>query len=139
MRGMVSVADITKRLQSFDDVLFGLLFGSRADGSPRPDSDLDVAVYLEPRLTDRQRWATRLKVQADLEDLGRADVVILNDAPPLLAHQALLGKPVGVRDRVSYIRFFVRSLALAEDERYYREMHRAARLRRLREGHFGRP
>lgn len=136
---MVSAADITRRLQSFDEVLFGLLFGSRADGTPRPDSDLDVAVYLEPSMTGRQRWATRLKLQAALGELGRADVVVLNDAPPLLAHQALLGKPLGIRDRQSYVRFFVRTLALAEDERHYRELHRAARLRRLREGHFGRP
>jgi hypothetical protein len=40
---------------------------------------------------------------------------------------------------VSFVRFFVRTLAMAGDERYWREIHAAARARRLEEGRFGRP
>lgn len=135
---MVSSAAIAERLDSFDEVLFLILFGSRADGVPRPDSDLDVAAYLDPRLSARQRFDVRLKLLAELEDLGPADVVILNEAPPLLAHQALLGKPIVMRDRQAFVRFFTRSIALAEDERHYREIHQAARRRRIEEDRFGR-
>ena len=136
---MVSDSAVTDGLAPFDEVLFSLLFGSRADGSPRPDSDLDVAVYLDPRLTPKQRWESRLKLQAALDVLGPVELVILNDAPPLLAHRALLGKPIEIRDRRTYVRFFVQSLACAEDERHYRSLHRTARRQRLEEGRFGRP
>jgi hypothetical protein len=76
---------------------------------------------------------------AELEDLGPLDIVILNDAPPLLAHRALMGEPIEIRDRTAYVRFFVKTMGAAEDDRYFQEVHRAARLRRLREGRFGRP
>ena len=136
---MVSLATLARHLAPFERVRFALLFGSRADGAPRADSDLDVAVFLDPDLTADERWQARLNLQAALEDLGDVDVVILNDVPPLLAHRALLGKPIEIRDRPAYVRFFVRSLAEAEDERHYRELHETARRRRLEEGRFGRP
>lgn len=136
---MVSLATLARHLAPFKEVHFALLFGSRADGAPRPDSDLDIAVFLDPDLTADERWQARLNLQVALENLGGVDVVILNDVPPLLAHRALLGRPIEIRDKPAYVRFFVRSLAEAEDERHYRELHETARRRRLEEGRFGRP
>ena len=130
---------IGKRLEAFPEVLFALLFGSRAERTARPDSDLDLALFLPPAMAARERLDRRLRIAAALEDLGPADVVVLNDAPPLLAHRALRGVTVLMRDRKAYVRFFVRTLAEAEDERYWREIHRRARLERLKEGRFGRP
>ncbi len=55
------------------------LYGSRARGTPRPDSDLDLAVYvrapdgehLAEWIKNRQRWqqelSTRLGIKVDLE------------------------------------------------------------------------
>ncbi len=136
---MVADPKLARRLAPFEDILFAFVFGSRARGTARPDSDLDVAVYLSPNLTPKERFDTRLRLHAELEDFGPVDVVILNDAPPLLAHRALLGAPIEIRDREAYVRFFVRTMGLADDDRYFQEVHRAARLRRLREGRFGRP
>ncbi len=126
-------------LEALDDLVFAHLFGSRAGGRPRPDSDWDVAVYLRPGLTKAQRFKVRLRLLADLDNLGRVDVVVLNDAPPLLAHRALQGQRLVVRDSTALVRFSVRTAALAEDERYWSEIHLKERLRRLEEGRFGRP
>ncbi|GIW24956.1 nucleotidyltransferase domain-containing protein [Meiothermus sp.] len=62
------------------------LFGSRAFGKARPDSDWDLAVYLEPPEPD-----PTLDILADLVKAGfeRADLVILNQAPPVLAFEAV--------------------------------------------------
>jgi predicted nucleotidyltransferase len=127
------------RLEPEADILFALLFGSVARGEQREDSDLDVGVYVVERLTARERFDLRLRVGTALEDLGRPDVVVLNDAPPLLAHRALQGKPILTRDKRAYVRFFVRSLALAEDERHFRSIFAGARRSRVKEGRFGRP
>ena len=55
------------------------LYGSRARGTPRPDSDLDLAVYvraldgehLDEWINNRQRWqqalSARLGIEVDLE------------------------------------------------------------------------
>jgi predicted nucleotidyltransferase len=139
MLAMDAIAALAERVRREDHTLFALLFGSRAAGSPRPGSDWDVAVYLSPGLTPRERLAVRLRLLADLEDLGSVDVVVLNDAPPLLAHRALQGRPLFKKDASAYVRFFVRTLAEAGDEAHWRDLHRTARAARLAEGSFGRP
>jgi uncharacterized protein len=136
---MAPIQDLERHLAAVPEIAFAYLFGSRASGTARPDSDWDVAVYLREDLTPRQRFQLRLRLTADLEVLGRADVVVLNDAPPLLAHRAIMGQLVLRRDETARVRFAVRTVAMSEDERYFREIHHQARLRRLEEGTFGRP
>jgi hypothetical protein len=90
-------------------------------------------------LGPRERWGTRLRIAAALEGIGPVDLVVLNDSPALLAHRPLRGILVLDRDRRAYVRFFVETLARAEDERYRRRLHGEARRARLEEGRFGRP
>ncbi len=128
-----------ERLEAEETVLFALWFGSRAGGRAREDSDWDLAVYLREELSPRERLAARLRLLAELQDIAPADLVILNEAPPLLGHRALHGRRILVRDPRAYVRYVIRTLAESEDERYFRDLHRAARDRRLAEGRFGRP
>lgn len=131
--------EIAARLAPFPEIRFALLFGSRARGDARADSDIDVAAFVEPASTPRQRFDLRVRIGATLEDLGHPDVVVLNDAPPLLAHRALMGRLLLNRDPEGYVRFFVKTLALSNDEQHWRDIHARAREERLREGRFGRP
>lgn len=131
--------ELTQRLATEKAVRFALLFGSRSRGLARPGSDWDVAVYLDEKLTPRERFELRLRLLADLSDLGTIDLVVLNDAPPLLAHRALMGRQLKVRDKVAYVRFAVRTMQESEDERHHREIYTRAMLGRLQEGSFGRP
>lgn len=139
VKTMELTEDITARLEGFPEVRFALLFGSAGRGEAGVLSDLDVAVYVDPDTSARERFDLRIALGNELVDLGRPDVVVLNDAPPLLAHRALQGRRLVVRDEVAYVRFFVRTLAMSEDQRPMRELHARARRRRLEEGRFGRP
>jgi len=126
-------------LAATPEVVFAFLFGSRAAGRERSDSDWDIAVFLEPGLDDGQRFDIQRRLVAAIEPSDRADVVVLNDAPALLAHRALRGRLLVMRDRISYTRFFVKAMAQAGDEVYWNELHARERRRRLEEGRFGRP
>lgn len=139
MNSMARPEDLTPRLEVVEEVLFAFLFGSRSTGRARSDSDWDLGVYLAESLTPRERHDLRLKLQAELAELGSIDVTVLNDAPPLLAQRALQGKRLMVKDPVAFVRFFVRSEALAGDERFWRQLHMAARARRIEDSRFGRP
>ncbi|HVS02770.1 MAG TPA: nucleotidyltransferase domain-containing protein [Thermoanaerobaculia bacterium] len=131
---------LVARLGEHPAIFFALLFGSRISGrGVRPDSDWDLGVFLDPTLTARERFELRLRLIAELEEVAPVDVTVLNDAPPLLGHRALQGELLCARDRVAYVRYFVKTFAMSEDERHYREIHRRAREERLREGRFGRP
>lgn len=87
------------------------IFGSVAQGRARPDSDIDVAVLLGRRLPDARALRYRLTLAGELgAALHRNDVqlVILNAAPPLLAHRVLSrGVLVFQRSRAARVRFHV--------------------------------
>lgn len=89
------------------------VFGSVATGRARRDSDVDVAVLLTRPLKAERALTYRLKLMNDLGSaLGRSDVdlVMLNDAPPLLAHRVLSkGRLVFERSRSVRVRFQVRT------------------------------
>ena len=95
------------------------LFGSAATGRAGPDSDLDVAVLLAGPLGASRSLTYRLKLMTDLgAALHRSDVdvVILNDASPLLAHRVLSkGTLVFERSASDRVRFQVRIASLYAD------------------------
>jgi len=73
-------------------VILAYLFGSQANGKTGPLSDIDIAVYFKKAITPDERFDLRLKVLGELTDLFKTDdidLVVLNDAPPLLAHRIL--------------------------------------------------
>jgi predicted nucleotidyltransferase len=130
---------ITAFLDGEPEVVFALLFGSRAAGTARPDSDYDVAVWLEPHLDDGQRHDWLRRAYAALTPPDDVDLVVLNEAPALLGHRALMGRVLLKRDRAAYSRYFVKTIAMSNDEAHWRDLHDRARRRRLEEGRFGRP
>lgn len=111
--------EIRRLMSSKTEVSAAYIFGSTVSGRARPDSDVDVAVLLESSFMKR----LPLKYRADLTvDVGaalktfHADVVILNDAPPALAHQVITkGRLVFERSRSDRVAFQVRSLNLFLD------------------------
>jgi predicted nucleotidyltransferase len=84
------------------------LFGSTARGDQGPLSDYDIAVQAASGLTSRQRFQLKLDLIERLSrslKTDRIDVVILEDAPPLLAHRILKeGKILYCRNPLQRVR-----------------------------------
>ena len=79
-------------LEPRDEILEAYLFGSIARGQAQPHSDLDVAVFLDRSKVDDTGYGYRARLVADLLPVARGrlvDVVLLNDAKPLLYHRVL--------------------------------------------------
>lgn len=126
---------IADALASIEHVRVGYLFGSRARGTARPDSDLDVAIALPRELDDTERGRVKLRfideLTAKLGALGeRADVVDLDRAGSAVAFSAIAkGQCVFMRDRADRVRLEARIARRYDDERPHREIIRAAALR----------
>jgi predicted nucleotidyltransferase len=114
-----------------------VLFGSRAQGTHRPDSDLDVAVL--PDTTDsrarRYLQADLAVALADLAPEGRVDVILLDEAPDFLRQRIMeTGRVLINRDNEAWKELRVRTMREYGDSEYYRRIYREAQKRRLERG-----
>ncbi len=103
------------------EIIAVYLFGSRATGKAGPLSDFDLAVLVDPAGYDDKQY--RYGYQAFLltelmRILGTAelDVVILNEAPPLLKFQVInRGEVIYYRSRSEMLDFHVRAFNEYQD------------------------
>ena len=90
-------------------VAFAYLFGSTASGRRRPDSDIDIAVYVEPPVGPNQSLDLQLALGARLESTlqqGEVDLIVLNEAPLALVGRILRERIViYCRDEPARVRF----------------------------------
>jgi predicted nucleotidyltransferase len=79
------------------------LFGSHAEGRAHRESDVDVGVLLQwdRHPTPSDRFDMRIRLGSDLISVlhhNEVDVVVLNDAPPLLGRNIIYGIRLFVGD-----------------------------------------
>jgi predicted nucleotidyltransferase len=117
-------------------VVAAYIFGSVVTGRMRKDSDIDIAVLLREGLNSSKIFQLRLKLMAELGHALRRsdiDVVILNEASPLLAHRVLSkGRLVFERSPSERIRFQVNTANRYSDlmpgfETYIRYLKKSVR------------
>lgn len=101
------------------EIAAAYVFGSVATRRTRKESDVDVAILLARPLPASRALSYRLKLMVDLGSaLHRSDVdlVLLNDASPLLAHRVLSkGRLVFERSRSARVRFQVQTAGRYSD------------------------
>lgn len=135
-------------LAAHPEVVFAYLYGSRARGAVHARSDVDIGVYLAPAATDAPGKADGglallgaliSSIQAALPARPEVDVVILQDAPPLLSERILRhGTLILSRDEPERLRWIVWT------KNRYCDLSRVRRLldetvqRRILDGRFGR-
>ena len=107
---------IVGHLASYPGIAAVYVFGSVATGRATALSDLDVAILFQKgSIPDAMRLLglrERLSTLAGMD----VDVVCLNTAPPVLAHQVLLnGNRIVVKDVSATNAFFVRTIAEYDD------------------------
>jgi hypothetical protein len=89
---MTLIEKITSILKNYmaskENVKFAYLFGSYAENRERKDSDIDVAVYLFG-IHEDDFFKYKLDLKTELEQIFKkpVDVVIVNNASPLLNHE----------------------------------------------------
>ena len=86
------VDSLRRHLDARPEVLEAYLFGSRGRGQSQSLSDVDVAVYVDPTRLPNAPFGYVADLTAALATALRSnavDLVVLNQAPPLLYHRVL--------------------------------------------------
>jgi predicted nucleotidyltransferase len=130
--------------EAFDreGVVAAMLIGSQARGEAGPLSDVDIAVWHEPDLDRDRRWSLQLSlIDAACEALetSEVDLVMLNQAPPLMQHRAIRdGVCLVERDRDRRVRLETRALLDYFDTAPLRLALKEGVKKRIEEDRFGR-
>jgi hypothetical protein len=118
-------------------VALAYLFGSQATGQTWAKSDVDLAVLLAETVPTDQFAQLRLALTTEaIGILGRnnIDVVILNQATPLLAQQVVqFGEPIFSTDEAIRVEFEVTTLRRYVDTAILRRLQQAYLENRIRE------
>lgn len=107
---------ITEYVSEKEEILLAWLFGSMAAGTSHIDSDVDIALlFRRGKEPDADAF---LSLKSDLASRVERDVdiVILNQASPIVRMQVLeKGEKLFERERRAYLEFFVRTMNEYDD------------------------
>jgi hypothetical protein len=110
-----------------EGIIFAYLFGSLVRGKTGYLSDIDIAVYLREEIYSREYFETKLRILGDLTDLFKQDdidLVVLNDAPPLVSHTILKeGRLIFCADAKKRIEYEVKATLKYLDWKPYLEKY----------------
>ncbi|MDY0211728.1 MAG: nucleotidyltransferase domain-containing protein [Desulfuromonadaceae bacterium] len=120
-------------LNSMPQVEFAYLFGSQAQGVTGPLSDIDIAVFVQER---EDMFMLRLLLLEQLQRLGGlvpVDLVVLNNAPPVLKYEVICNGNVIKENRELRVMFEVRTLGEYLDTQHLRNTQRPYLKRQLKQ------
>ncbi|WP_340819810.1 nucleotidyltransferase domain-containing protein [Methanolobus sp. WCC4] len=120
-----------------ESVELAYLFGSLAEDTAGPLSDVDIGVYLSETLTGKERIRKRIDLIGKLSDLlksDKIDVVVLNDTPPVLSFEVIRPN-VLIFERDSSLKMDVeqRIMSVYLDWKYYEDRMNRNLLKRITE------
>ena len=128
---------IARAVEPIPSIAALAVFGSRARGTQRPDSDLDVAIIpnVEDARSRRHLLADTAVALADLAPEGRVDVVLLDEATDVLRQRVFeTGRLVLCRDPTAWRELRVRTMREYGDREWVRNLMMEAQKKRLEEG-----
>ena len=140
---MQNIPLLVERLRIDGDIINLYLFGSYAEGKQTPVSDIDLAVLLDRDFPLSGYFNKKLELLSLITSLlktDEVDLVILNQAPPVLSYRILgkgrllFEKEAGKGQRVS---FQVRTYDLYFDFMPVEKILREGLIRRIKEDRFG--
>jgi len=97
-------------------ILVGFLYGSHVTGRVNSDSDIDIALLYDRNHVPGVEHRMKLVDDLVLITKREVDVLILNDASPVICMQVLRkGKMIFERNHQAYLNFFVKTTSKYDD------------------------
>jgi len=127
------IKSITDTLSKYP-IVFAYLFGSQAKGQSTTISDVDLAVFIDRRISRSERFDIRLRLTNDLSAIAgtKVDLIVMNDIPIQLAYEIIkYSKAILCKDRDAMIDAEIEILSKYLDRRYYDKRRAELFLRKI--------
>ncbi|MCZ7356816.1 MAG: nucleotidyltransferase domain-containing protein [Candidatus Methanoperedens sp.] len=128
--------ELTEYFSSKDSIKLAYLFGSTVRGDTGRLSDVDIGVLLDEKLSKKDRFDLELKLISEIAVLikkNKIDLVVLNDAPLLLAHNIIKDGIILKSNEIDRVKFETKILSMYMDQKYYINRHTEETLKRIAE------
>jgi predicted nucleotidyltransferase len=134
----VSMTPYEKELSEYfsnkDSVILAYLFGSTVRGDTGILSDVDIGVLLDEKLSKKERFYMELELIGEITALikkNKIDLVVLNEAPLLLAYNIIKNGIILKSSEIERVKFETKILSMYMDEKYYIKRHTEETLKRI--------
>jgi predicted nucleotidyltransferase len=130
---------IKKYFSEKSEVAAAYLFGSQVENKYRPDSDVDIAILMKPKDSEKDE-IFKERVIVELSKIIRKDIhpVIMNCAGEVLLRQIFSrGKCIHVNDSNQLAKFMIASLGRIAEFGYYRNIIQKGFVKNIMEGFNG--
>lgn len=120
---------LEKYFKKHPEIELAYIFGSIPQGRANPLSDIDIALNIDHQQVNESlyRYGYKAEILADLIKLlktNNIDIVILNEANPLLKHKVLYsGKLIYSKNEKKRIQFQVDAISKYNDYKYIAKTH----------------
>ena len=129
---------LRQALASEKSVKFAYLFGSHVGKGIGKLSDIDIAVFLDDRIDPLQCRLRLIEYISKSIGAPKVDLIVLNSATPLLAHQVVKNGVVVKENKRNRIGFEIDSLQKYLDTEYLRNTQMSYMRQHLKDGtYFG--
>lgn len=114
---------LRKYFKNRREIAFAFLYGSHARGNATRQSDVDVAVYFEPKTRypleyeEEVYYPTEDQIWSDLDSILKkeSELLVMNRVPATISASAIRGVPILVRNKNLYIEFMEAVTRESED------------------------
>lgn len=128
--------ELIEYFSSKDSIIIAYLFGSTVRGDAGKLSDVDIGIMLDEKISKKDRFDLELKLMGQIAILikkNKIDLIVLNEAPLLLAYNIIKSGIILKSDETERVKFETKILSMYMDERYYIKRHTEETLKRIAE------
>jgi len=132
-----TISGLDDVLEQEPEVIGAYLFGSRAQGTAREDSDTDLAIVVEDRTEKDEFYFLEKLSGVEIVELDLTVVDLRHSSPLLLQQIIKTGRPVYRRSEQDLAIFRARAASRYFDTAYLRKVQHEYMKKRIREGSYG--
>jgi len=128
--------ELIEYFSSKDSIIIAYLFGSTVRGDAGKLSDVDIGIMLDEKISKKDRFDLELKLMGEIAILikrNKIDLIVLNEAPLLLAYNIIKSGIILKSDETERVKFETKILSMYMDEKYYIKRHTEETLKRIAE------